>query len=77
MFMTAPREKFATQVDHDLLREIRNLAAQEGRQLQSVVEEALIGLIEKRRAAGPRATVMDAYRTSIEQYGALYQKLAR
>jgi hypothetical protein len=50
----------------------RNPAAQEGRQLQSVVEEALIGLIEKRRAAGPRTGVMDAYRTSVAQHGAPY-----
>jgi hypothetical protein len=75
--MDTTREKFATQVDRDLLREIRGLAGQEGRALQSLVEEALVDLIAKRKAAGPRPSVMAAYRASVDQYGALYQKLAR
>ena len=75
--MVMSRDKFATQVDRELLREIRQLAGQEGRLLQSLVEEALVDLIEKRKAAGPRASVMAAYRASVDQYGALYQKLAQ
>jgi hypothetical protein len=75
--MLSTREKFATQVDRDLLSDIRKLAEQEGRHLQSLVEEALADLIEKRKAAGPRPSVMAEYRASIDQYGALYQKLAR
>jgi hypothetical protein len=70
------REKFATQVDSDLLKHIRSLANQEGRHLQSLVEEALVDLLDKRKAAGPRPSVMAAYRASVHQYGALYQKLA-
>lgn len=71
------REKFATQVEGDLLRNVRQLASQEGRQLQSLIEEALADLIEKRKAAGPRPEVMAAYRASVDHYGALYQKLAQ
>ncbi len=75
--MAELREKFATQVDPALLASVRHLAQQEGRQLQALVEEALADLIEKRRHARPRAQVMAAYQSSLEKYGALYQKLAQ
>ncbi len=76
--MTAPvREKFATQVDAETLARLRALAQAEGRQLQSLVEEALTDLIEKRRSGRPRAHVMAAYQASHETYGSLYEKLAR
>lgn len=41
---TVAREKFATRADRDLLAEIRKIAKAEGRQLQSIVEEALEAL---------------------------------
>jgi hypothetical protein len=75
--MADVREKFATQVDPDVLAHIRNLAQQEGRQLQALVEEALVDLIEKRKNARPRANVMAAYQASHARYGSLYQKLAK
>ena len=40
------REKFATQVNSEILAAVRSLAQSEGRQLQSLVEEALADLIE-------------------------------
>jgi len=75
--MAEPREKFATQVDPQLLASVRSLARAEGRQLQALIEEALGDLIEKRKNARPRAHVMAAYDASHEKYAALYQKLAR
>lgn len=54
------REKFATQVDPDILATVRGIAKAEGRQLQALVDEALADLIEKRRQANPRARVMAA-----------------
>ena len=74
--MAQVREKFATQVDAKVLRKVRKLAEQEGRQLQALVEEALTDLIEKRMGDKPRASIMTAYLSSIERYGALYKKLA-
>lgn len=47
------RATFATQVDPKVLEAVRDLARQEGRQLQALVEEVLSGLIEKRRQARP------------------------
>lgn len=74
--MAATRVKFATQVNPEVLAEVRALAEREGRQLQALVDEALADLIEKRRHARPRARVMGAYLASHEKYGELYQKLA-
>ena len=70
------REKFATQVNKEILTAIRAIAHAEGRQLQNLIDEALSDLIEKRRKARPRAHVMAAYRASHEKFGDLYKKLA-
>ena len=72
----ATREKFATQVDVEILTTVRNLAHQEGRQLQALVEEALSDLIEKHKNARPRPHVMGTYLASHEKFGPLYKKLA-
>jgi hypothetical protein len=70
------REKFATQVDAETLAQVRHLAEAEGRQLQSLVEEALIDLLEKHRQTRPRDHVMRAYQRSHGPYAELYKKLA-
>ena len=74
--MSQSREKFATQVNSKILRDVRALAEEEGRQLQALVDEALTDLIEKHKNAKPRAHVMGAYLASHEKYGPLYKKLA-
>jgi len=75
--MSAARTKFATQVDPEILARVRELAEHEGRQVQTLVEEALADLIEKRRQEKPRANVMAAYQKSHRKYDSLYKKLAR
>lgn len=74
--MPQTREKFATQVNSEILTAVRSLSAAEGRQLQALVEEALADLLEKRKNSSPRAHVMGAYLASHERYGTLYKKLA-
>jgi len=74
--MATTREKFATQVNADILSAVRSLAESEGRQIQALVDEALADLVEKRRQAKPRAHVMTAYQASHEKFGDLYKKLA-
>ena len=74
--MAQSREKFATQVNSEILSELRALAQNEGRQLQALVDEALADLIERRKRAQPRAHVMGAYLASHEKFGRLYKKLA-
>ena len=74
--MSQTREKFATQVNSEILAAVRTLAQNEGRQLQALVDEALADLIEKHKNAKPRAYVMGAYLASHDKYGPLYRKLA-
>ena len=62
--MTAQaREKFATQVNSEILRSVRYIAQNEGRQLQALIDEAL-------------ADLMAAYQASHEKFAPLYKKLA-
>lgn len=70
------REKFTVKVDNKTLAAIRRLAVNEGRQLQSLIDEALADLVEKHRPGRPREHVMDAYKRSHVRYGELYKKLA-
>ena len=73
----APREKFATQVDSVLLADLRKLAQSEGRQLQSLVEEAIANLLEARRTKGISPEVLHAYQSTVERFGSVYEKLAK
>ena len=75
--MSQVREKFATQVNAEILSVVRELARKEGRQLQALVDEALADLIEKRKNTRPRPHVMAAYLASHEKFGELYKKLAK
>ena len=75
--MASARQKFATQVRADLLEQVRELASTEGRQLQSLIDEALADLLEKHRQGRPRARVLAAYLRSHEDYAELYKKLAQ
>ena len=76
MMKRMSREKFATQVDSEILISFRALAKAEGRQVQALVDEALSDLIEKHKQARPRQHVMAAYLGSHDRYGAVYKKLA-
>lgn len=71
------REKFATQVDSAILEDVRQIANESGRQIQSLMDEALRDLVEKHRRTQPRAHVLAAYRGSHERYASLYKKLAK
>lgn len=71
------REKFATQVDSEILSTVRGLAQSEGRQIQALIDEALADLVEKRKQCLPRAHVMAAYQESHERFAPLYKKLAQ
>ena len=74
--MEQTREKFATQLGTKTLKSLKALAKEEGRQIQSLVEEALIDLIEKRKNSTARSHVVAAYMNSHSEYSDLYKKLA-
>ncbi len=71
------REKFATQMDKELLAELRALAKSQGRQIQSVVEEAVEQYVHEHDGARMRPAVKRAYERSIERFDPLYEKLAK
>jgi len=68
------REKFETQVNSEILAAVRGIAQSEGRQLQSLVDEALADLVEKRRQEKPRAHVMAAYQGKPREVRAALQE---
>ena len=75
--MSEIREKFATQINADVLVQVRELAKNEGRQIQALVDEALFDLVEKHRKLRSRSHVMAAYQASHGRYSDLYEKLAK
>ena len=70
------KQRFAAQVDPELLATARAIAVAEGRQFQSIVEEALLDFVEKRKTPGPRAHVMAQYQASVDRNSELYERLA-
>ncbi len=74
--MTA-REKFATQADPELLAQMRELAKTEGRQFQSLVEEAFRTYLADKQGERPRENVMAHFRNSVRRNAELYKRLAK
>jgi hypothetical protein len=75
--MAARLAKFATQADPKVLDEVREIAAREGKQLQTLIDEALRDFIEKRKRGKPRPEVMTAFGESLAQFDSLYRDLAK
>jgi hypothetical protein len=75
--MAVTLQKFATQADPEVLQEVRAIAAREGKQLQSVIDEALRDFIDKHKRGKPRPEVMTALGESLAQYDTLYRELAK
>jgi len=75
--MAVALQKFATQADPDVLEEVRAIAAKEGKQFQSIIDEALRDFIEKRKRGTPRPEVLTALGESLAEYEVLYKELAR
>ena len=75
--MAKTRMNFATTVDSALLEDVRALAQDEGAKIQTLVDEALADLLEKRRSGKARRHVMAAYQSSHARFGPLYEKLAK
>ena len=72
----ANKQKFATQVDPNILAQTRAYAQSEGRQVQSVVEEALSDYLAIKHGSRPRPEVMVHHEASLIQFDVLYKKLA-
>lgn len=71
------RQKFATQMDAELLRRLRAYAKSEGRQIQSVLEEAVTVFLTDKQDYVMRPEVKAAYERSLKKYDSLYRGLAK
>lgn len=69
--------KFATQADPEVLEALRQMAGNEGRQLQSLVDEALREYIERKQGNAPRKHILQALQASISQFDDLYRDLSK
>ena len=75
--MRVPREKFSSQASPELLAAIREMAHQEGRHFQAVLEDALREYIENRSREKPRASIMAHFQASVERNRRLGELLAK
>ena len=75
--MTKKRVKFSTQMDSELLKELKYLAHSEGRQIQAIVEEAVKEYVAVNNPARPNPKVMAAAQECIERFGPMLEKLAK
>lgn len=70
-------QKFSSQARPELLEEVRRIAAEEGRQFQAVLDEALTEWVERKKGEVPRPEVMAHVKASIARHRDLYRELAR
>ncbi len=71
------KEKFASQASPELLDAMRQLAEEEGKQFQALLDEAMREFLERRNTNKPRQHVVEALGLSIQEFDSLYQKLAK
>lgn len=74
--MVATREKFSSQASPELLAEMRQVARDEGRHFQSVLEDAMREYLDNKTKGKVRPEVMAHYRASVERHRRLYELLA-
>jgi predicted transcriptional regulator len=74
---TAAREKFSSQDAPDVLAALRQIAEAQGRQFQSVLDEALRDYIDRQQKERPGRHVMAAFAPSLEEFDSLYRELAK
>ena len=75
--MAANMEKFATQLERDVLIALKEYASTEGKQIQSVVNIALKEFLASQGQPKGRKHVIDAYLKSTQQFDGLYKELAK
>lgn len=69
--------KFSSQAEPEVLDEMQQLAAREGRQFQAVLGDAMRAYLADKRAQSPRRKVLEAFHESLKEHDALYRSLAK
>ena len=75
--MAAKREEFSSQAAPELLSKMREIARNDGRHFQAVLEDAMISYIEGRESPNVRPEVMAHFRASVERNRRLLELLAK
>lgn len=75
--MTISRKKFSSQADPEILDAARAAAQAEGRQFQSLLEDALSQYLERTQSQRPRTHVLEAFGMSLQEFDSLYEELAK
>lgn len=75
--MTTTREKFSSQAAPELLAAMRQVAQDEGRHFQAVLEDAMKDYLESKAQPKVRPEVMAHFRASLERNRRLYELLAQ
>jgi hypothetical protein len=69
--------KFSSQAEPEVLEALQAIADQEGRQLQSVLGEAMREYLARKQTRAPRRNVLEAFQKSLEERDELYRSLAK
>jgi hypothetical protein len=69
--------KYSSQAEPELLDAMQSIADQEGRQLQTVIGEAMREYLARRQQQPPRRNVLEAFQKSLKERDNLYRKLAK
>ena len=75
--MATTKKKFASQADAVLLERFREVAREEGRHFQAMLEDAMRQYLERRDSQTPRASVLANFRASVERNRRLGELLSK
>ena len=73
----AALRRFSSRADAKVLKELRDLAAREGRPFQAVLGDAFREYLARNGRQAPRENVLQAFRESIEERDELYRSFAK
>jgi hypothetical protein len=69
--------KYSSQAEPAILEAMQALADREGRQLQSVLAEAMREYLARKQQQAPRRNVLEAFQESLRERDELYRSLAK
>lgn len=75
--MSKKLQKFSSQADPQILKAVKDLAKEEGKQFQALLDEALRDLIEKKKRTNPRKHVIACFQECTDLYAPLFEMLAK
>lgn len=68
--------KYSSQAEPEILEAMQAIADREGRQLQSVLGEAMREYLARKQQQAPRRNVLEAFQESLKEREELYRSLA-